>query len=61
MATSGILGTLLQVVLVLCVIAFIWWLIGYLGLPDIVQKIATVILAILAVVYLLQAVFPGVI
>lgn len=61
MAVSGIFGTLLQVVLVLCVIAFIYWLVGYLGLPPIVQKIATVVLAILAVVYLLSAVFPGVI
>lgn len=60
MATSGMLGTIVQVALVLCGVALLYWLIQYLGLPTMVQKIATVILVLLVVIWLLSTVFPGV-
>jgi len=50
---SSLLALLITVIVVGAVFYLIWWLIGYLGLPQPFDKVARVIVALIAVIYLL--------
>ncbi len=50
-------ASLLWTVVVFAVVAYlIFWLIGYLGVPEPIRKVAVVLLVVAAVIWLLQLV-----
>ena len=53
---GGLLHLLIQVIIVGMVCWLAWWLIGYIGLPAPFDKVARVIVAIIAVVFLLDVI-----
>ena len=50
------LAFLIQIIVVGLVCYLLWWLIGYIGLPEPFDKIARVIVAVVAVIFLLNLV-----
>ncbi len=54
---GGLIGLLVTVIVVGLVCYLLWWLIGYIGLPEPFDKVARVIIALIAVVVLLDIVF----
>lgn len=50
------IGLLISLVILLVVCAVVYWLIQYLGLPPIVQKVAVVVMVLFALIWLLSAV-----
>lgn len=51
---SGLVPLLIELVIVGLVVYLLWWLIGYIGLPAPFDKVARVIVAVIAVVYLIN-------
>jgi len=56
---ESIIGLLVTVIVLGLVFYVLWWLIGVIGLPEPFGKVATVIVALLAVVILLSLLFGG--
>ena len=54
---SGLVGLLVWVIVIGCIFGLLWWLIGYIGLPEPFDKVARVIVALVAVIVLLDLVF----
>jgi len=52
---SSLLSLLLWIVIIGTIFGLLWWLIQYVGLPAPFDKIARVVLAIIAVVFLINA------
>lgn len=50
------IALLIQIIVIGLVCYLLWWLIGYIGLPEPFDKIARVIVAVVAVVFLLNLV-----
>lgn len=50
---AALVSVLVWVVVMGLVFYLLWWLIGYVGLPEPFNKVATVILAVAAVVFLI--------
>jgi hypothetical protein len=48
-----LLTILLQLVVVGLVCYLLWWLIGYIGLPEPFDKVARVIIAVVAVIFII--------
>lgn len=53
-AASSLLSLLLTLVIVGCIFWLLWWLVAYIGLPAPFDKIARVILAVVAVFILID-------
>lgn len=53
MATGGLLSLLVTLVIVGLIFWLLWWFLGVVGLPEPFGKVATVILALCAVIYLI--------
>lgn len=53
-AASGLLGLLVQVLIAALIFWIIWWAISYIGVPEPFRKVITVILVIIAAVYLIN-------
>lgn len=51
---GGLVPLLIELVIVGLVVYLLWWLIGYIGLPAPFDKVARVIVAVIAVVYLIN-------
>ena len=51
---SLLVGLLVQLIVVGLVCYLVWWLIGYIGLPAPFDKVARVIVAIFAVLFLIN-------
>lgn len=60
LATSIGIGAILQLLISIVVVALIcwllWWLIGYMGLPEPFDKVLRIIIAFLAVLFLINAI-----
>ena len=54
MSAEAFVSILVWVVVVGLVFYLLWWLVGYLGLPEPFNKVARVILAIAAVLFLIN-------
>ncbi len=54
---GGLIGLLVTVIVIGLVCYLLWWLIGYIGLPAPFDKVARVIVALIAVIVLLDVVF----
>lgn len=54
LSISGLLPLLIEVIIVAVVCWLIWWLIGYIGLPQPFDRVLRIIVAIVAVVYLVN-------
>lgn len=54
-SASGLVGVLLQVIVIGLVCGLLWWLVSYVALPEPFNKLARVIIAIVAVVFLINA------
>jgi len=50
---SGLLGLLVTIIIVGLIFYLLWWLLGVIGLPEPFSKVATVILALVAVIFLI--------
>ncbi len=53
MATGGLLSLLVTLVIVGLIFWLLWWFLGTIGLPEPFGKVATVILALAAVIFLI--------
>lgn len=53
-AASSLLSLLLTLVIVGCIFWLLWWLVAYIGLPAPFDKVARVILAVVAVFILID-------
>ena len=53
-AASSLLSLLLTLVIVGCIFWLLWWLVSYIGLPAPFDKVARVILAVVAVFILID-------
>lgn len=51
---SALLSLLIGVIVVGLIFYLLWWLIGYCGLPEPFNKVARVILAVVAVLFLIN-------
>jgi hypothetical protein len=51
---SGLLSILITLVVAGLVCYLLWWLIGYIGLPEPFNKVARVIIAVVAVIFLIN-------
>lgn len=56
MITSSLLVSLLVFILI---VALIWWVLNAVGLPPLVQKVASIVLVIFAVLWLIDLISPG--
>jgi hypothetical protein len=56
---EGLIGLLVTVIVLGLVFYVLWWLIGVIGLPEPFNKVATVIIALVAVIILLSLLFGG--
>lgn len=52
---GGLVNAVVWIIVVGLVVWLLWWLIGYVGLPEPFNKVARVIVAIIAVVLLINA------
>lgn len=52
MAASGLISILVWIIVLGCIFGLIWWLIGFIGLPEPFNKIVRVVVAIIAVLIL---------
>ena len=53
-ATSGLLSLLVTLVVVGLICWLLWWFIGFVGIPEPFNKVARVLVALFAVVYLIN-------
>lgn len=53
-SANGLLGLLVWVIVIGLIFGLLWWLIGYVALPEPFNKAARVILAVVAVVMLIS-------
>lgn len=51
---SGLLSILIYVIVIGLVFYLLWWLVGYVGLPEPFNKVARVVLALVAVLILIN-------
>ncbi len=51
---SGLVGFLVWIIVIGCIFGLLWWLIGYVGLPEPFNKIARVVIAVIAVLLLIN-------
>jgi len=54
MDLSVLVHILIWIIIVGCIFGLLWWLIGYIGLPEPFNKIARVALAVIAVLLLIN-------
>jgi Zn-dependent protease with chaperone function len=54
MDASSLIHILIQLIVVGLIVWLLWWLIGYIGLPEPFNKIARVIIAVIAVLFLVN-------
>jgi hypothetical protein len=52
---STLVNTIIWIIVIGCIFGLLWWLINYVGLPEPFAKVARIILAILAVLVLIDA------
>jgi hypothetical protein len=53
-SVSSLVTALLTIIVIACICWLLWWLIGYAGLPEPFNKIARVIIAVVAVLFLIN-------
>ena len=51
---GSLLGALLTIIVIAIICWLLWWLIGYAGLPEPFNKIARVLVAVVAVIFLIN-------
>jgi len=51
---SSLIGILIYIIIIGCVFGLLWWLVGYIGLPEPFNKVARVVLAVIAVLFLIS-------
>lgn len=54
MDASILMGILIQLIVVGAVCWLLWWLVGFIGLPEPFNKIARVVVAVVAVLFLIN-------
>lgn len=52
---SGLLSLLIHILVIGLICWLLWWLIGFIGLPEPFNKVARVIIAVVAVIFLINA------
>lgn len=52
---QSLVSLLVQVIVVALICWLLWWLVAYIGLPEPFNKIARVVIAIIAVLFLINA------
>ena len=56
MDASSLMHILIQLIVIGLVCWLLWWLIGYIGLPEPFNKVARVLIAVVAVFFLINVV-----
>ena len=51
---TGLINLLVWIIVIGCIFGLLWWLIGYVGLPEPFNKVARVVLAVIAVLILIN-------
>jgi hypothetical protein len=57
---EGLIGLLVAVIVLGLVFYILWWLVGYIGLPEPFNKVAQVLIALVCVIVLLSLLFGGI-
>ena len=55
-SAGGLVNVLIQVLVIGLIVWLLWWLIGYIGLPEPFNKVARVIIAVVAVIFLINVI-----
>jgi peptidoglycan/LPS O-acetylase OafA/YrhL len=58
MDISNLLSVLIWLIVIGVIFYVLWWLVGFLGLPEPFNKVARVIIAIVAVIFLINFLLP---
>ena len=53
-SVGSLVTALLTIIVIACICWLLWWLIGYIGLPQPFDKICRVIIAVVAVLFLIN-------
>ena len=53
-SVGSLVTALLTIIVIACICWLLWWLIGYIGLPEPFNKICRVIIAVVAVLFLIN-------
>ena len=56
MDASSLMHILIQIIVIGLVCWLLWWLVGYVGLPEPFNKVARVLIAVVAVLFLINLV-----
>lgn len=51
---NGLIGLLINIIVIGVICWLLWWLIGYVALPEPFNKIARIIIAVVAVIFLIR-------
>lgn len=54
LALQGVLGLLIELVIVALIFWAIWWFIGYVGVPEPFNKVIRVLLGLVALIYIIN-------
>lgn len=55
-AAGGLVNVLIQVLVIGLVVWLLWWLVSFIGLPEPFNKVARVIIAVVAVIFLINVI-----
>ena len=53
-SVGSLVSALLTIIIIACICWLLWWLIGYIGLPEPFNKVCRVIIAVVAVLFLIN-------
>lgn len=51
---TALIGVIVWIIVIGCIFGLLWWLIGYVALPEPFNKIARIVIAVLAVLLLIN-------
>lgn len=55
LSVSGLLPLLIQLVIIGLILWLVWWFLGYVSLPEPLNKVAQVLVALIVLIYLVNA------
>lgn len=55
LSLGGLVPFLVELIVVGLIVWLLWWLIGYIGLPEPFNKVARVVIAVIAVLWVINA------
>lgn len=54
LSAAALVNILIWIIILGCIFGLLWWLIGYVGLPEPFNKVARIVIAVVAVLVLIN-------